>query len=102
MIGQKTLYNAYLTTSEEKKSRGRSSILIVHRNKMLAARYYYWMHLKRIRYDDILNNLEKEFALSEQRIVSCLNEEKNTLDQLMKEQPTSRELKKDFPWYDWS
>jgi len=75
---------------------------MVHRNRMLTTRYYYWMYLKRVNYMNILANLEKEFAISEQRIVRCINDEKETLDTLMDEKPNTAYLKKNYPWFDWS
>jgi hypothetical protein len=100
MIGQKKLYDAYMTAPSE-GHRGRSRMLVMSRNRLLAARFYHFMHHRRLRYDDILSSLQSEFFLSEKRIVSCLNETKELIDELMEGQPEARELRREFPWFVW-
>ncbi len=100
MLGQKTLYDAYLNPSTE-SSKGRSAVLVGQRNHLLSARFYYHMHYCRLRFDDILHHLQREFFLSEQRIVDVLKENQTILDNYMEEKPEIKQLKKEFSWFVW-
>lgn len=53
--------------------RQRNSRLIAKRNRKIAARYYYWTEVQRLRSDDAIKQLsEEEFFLSEATILSIL------------------------------
>ncbi|PKP09855.1 MAG: hypothetical protein CVU09_09505 [Bacteroidetes bacterium HGW-Bacteroidetes-4] len=100
MRGLKNLYDTYLETAPP-KGKGRSAVEITRRNNLLSARFYYHMHIKRKRFDDILSSLNEEFFISESRIVDLLNENKPLLDNFMNTKPEPRELKKEFAWFVW-
>ena len=100
MIGQKKLYDAYMIAPSE-THRGRSPLLVTNRNKLLAARFYHYMHHRRLRYDDILHSLQSEFFLIEKRIVNCLGEAKDLIDTYFEGQPEQKELKREYPWVVW-
>ena len=108
MRGQRTLYDAYfeVTTPEvntliSNVNKGRSTVLLQDRDTLLSARFYYHMHFKRLRFDDILRNLQREFFLSEKRIVDVLQQQSTTVDHYMKNKPQLKELKKEFGWLVW-
>lgn len=100
MLGQKILYDAYLNPATE-SSKGRSLALVGQRNNVLSARFYYHMHHRRLRFDDILHSLQCEFFLSEQRIVDVLKENQTVLDDYMHQKPELKELKKQYGWFVW-
>lgn len=53
--------------------RRRNNRLIAKRNRKIAARYYYWTEVQRLRSDDAIHQLsEEEFFLSEATILNIL------------------------------
>ncbi len=55
--------------------KGRNKDLITKRNEALCRRYYYWTETQRLRFDDALKVLsEKEFFISEERIMAIIRE----------------------------
>ncbi len=59
----------------EVMGRGRNKNLIDRRDEKLLLRYYYWTEVERLRFDDALQILsEKEFFLSEERIIKIIRE----------------------------
>jgi hypothetical protein len=55
--------------------RGRDRNLIDRRDEKLLLRYYYWTEVERVRFDDALRILsEREFFLSEERILKIIRE----------------------------
>ncbi|MDR2890746.1 MAG: transposase [Alistipes sp.] len=55
--------------------KGRNRDLIYRRDEKLLLRYYYWTEVERLRFDDALRVLsEKEFFLSEERILKIIRE----------------------------
>jgi hypothetical protein len=100
MLGQKTLFDRYLNKPTG-GGKGRSAELIDDRNSVLIARFYYHMEIKRLRYDDIIHQLQREFFLSEQRIVDVLTGNQNILDNYMDDKPATKELKHLFSWFVW-
>ena len=55
--------------------KGRDKNLINSRNEELCRRYFYWIEIKRRRFDDTLKILsEEEFFISEQRILTVINQ----------------------------
>ena len=54
-------------------SKGRNKELIRKRDEALCRRYYYWTERQRLRFDDALRILsEREFFLSEERIMAII------------------------------
>lgn len=73
------------------------------RNRILAARYYYWTELKRRRFDDVLKILsDSEFFVEERTISNTLVEQDDFYHQLLKDKASCRKLKNMFPGFDWS
>jgi hypothetical protein len=64
-------------------SRGRNRYLIRLRNEALIRRYFYWTEVKRLRFDDVLRILsEREFFISEDRIMTIVRAGSEHLDML--------------------
>lgn len=91
------------TADELTFGNSRRERLIYRRNKRLVARYYYWSEIKRVRFDDVLELLqEEEFFIKERNIMNILNETNSYLDTLIKGKVTQKQLKKDYPAFNWS
>lgn len=84
------------------KRKGRSDELIDFRNAQLIARYYYHLEILRERYDDILKHLQREFCISQDRIISILQQCFPDLNQLYSQRPGTKELQKIYPWFNWA
>lgn len=55
------------------------------RDEALCRRWYYWTERQRLRYDDALKLLsEREFFISEERIMSIIREKAKELDAIVK------------------
>lgn len=64
-------------------SKGRNKALINGRNEALLRRYYYWTEIQRLRFDDALKQLsQKEFFISEKRIMAIIRENCHRLDDI--------------------
>lgn len=63
--------------------KGRNKGLIQKRNEALCRRYYYWTEVQRLRFDDALCILsEKEFFISEERIMAIIRNYANKIDEI--------------------
>lgn len=82
--------------------RGRSIELIKRRNTKLLYRYYYYSKLMRVRYDDVLEKLAVEFDLTEYTISWLVGKHTEQLKEIAASAPTNRDIKKLFPFFDWS
>ena len=64
-------------------ARGRNKELIRQRDEALCRRYNYWTEVQRLRFDDALRVLsEKEFFISEERIMSIIRKVGNELQDI--------------------
>ncbi len=65
--------------------RGRNKSLIQKRDDALCRRWYYWTERQRLRYDDALKQLsEREFFISEERIMSIIRTKAKEVDAIVK------------------
>ncbi len=73
------------------------------RNILLVTRYYYWSEIRRLRFDDVLEILStREFFVEGRTITNALLDYSNYLSELCKKKTTGKELKKEFPGWDWN
>jgi len=72
------------------------------RNSALVARYYYLSEIHRLRFDDVVSRLSVFFFISETYIMRLLCELEPQYTEIMDVKPSREELKKQFPYYDWS
>jgi hypothetical protein len=68
----------------------------------IACRYYYYAAICRMLYRDCLVQLEMEFDRSDRTIVNLLETRPAFIQKLVDNETTAAELKKRYPWYDWS
>ena len=106
MRGQRTLFDELFGNEAEEvvlneKQRPRN-VLMPERNLLLLYRFYYLVEMKRMRYDDTLQQLEKEFFIVAARIVVVLSNNDAQLRKIVKEdKPDSRALAKLYPHINW-
>jgi hypothetical protein len=81
--------------------RGRNEILIENRNECLLYRYYYYAKIKRLRYEDVLEVVSKEFFISTRTITNILMEESEYQKKVFKEKLDVKELEKKFDFLKW-
>jgi hypothetical protein len=100
--GKKILYNELvensITTTGEKSKRNNG---IDDRRDAMAHRYYFYANINRLRYDDCLLNLQKEFYLQPDTIVSELKLRLDLINQLITDKITTAELRKKYSWFNW-
>ncbi len=82
--------------------KGRNENLIADRNKLLTARFYFYSSLNGLKFSKCLENLEKEFFLSQSRIADLLAAHTDYICHLETENYTTTTLKDYFPFMNWS
>lgn len=71
------------------------------RNKLIAARFYYYTEIKRLRLDDSLKRLcDKEFFLGDRSIVTVLSED-TTISVLRSDPAEYRRFCLEHPEFNW-
>ena len=85
----------------QKSRKGRSEELLERRNEVILYRYYYYVKIKRMRYEDIITVLGKEFFLAERTTVDLLMKSSDELSNIYKKQANENELQKLFPFLNW-
>ena len=95
--------NNSIVVNELNNKESRRSRLIERRNRCLIARFYYWTEIKRLRFDDVLNVLqEEEFFIKDRNIMNIINSSNDYLNNLINNSATPRELKKQYPTFNWN
>lgn len=75
---------------------------LARRNKLLAARFYYWSEVRRRRFDDVLSILSNcEFFVEYRTISNALVEYSDYLDGLIKNKPSVTSLEREYPGFRW-
>lgn len=102
MRGQK-LFNELMNAGlAETVKRGRSDELNNDRNICLAARYYYYGHLKERRYDECMTLLVKEFFISASRISRILQDYAERITEMKAQKITVYKLTQAWPHLKWA
>lgn len=73
------------------------------RNRLIAARYYYWVEIKRRRLDDtecILSDCE--FFIDKRTVSNALLAEDAYYRELIRNKATRRQLRRLYPGFDWN
>ena len=103
MRGSNAVVSIFPVSIETKpEQKGRRNVHIDRRDDALATRFYFYHHIKRLRYDDILLKLEREFFITTNVIIQRLNERTEFMKQLSKDTPKRDCLKKMFPFFVWN
>lgn len=101
MEGKRILYNRVVANSTKGERAGLKSNL-ARRDSALAARYHYHAVLCRLRYDDALLALSKEFYMEPETIVKRLKVQSAAIYRMAKENCTAAKLREQWPHYDWA
>lgn len=103
MKGEKLLYADMVKTSlpETKGTFQKQHVYLEARHDVMAARYYYHSSICRMRYDDCLLQLSREFNLTTNTIVICLKLRLYKLNGMVENETTLQELKAAYPWFLW-
>jgi hypothetical protein len=102
MRGKQALYETLIPSSiEEQGQKSCRNAFLEERDDALAHRYYYYAHLCRLRYDDCLNALSREFFLTPNVIIQRLTLRTELIRQLVSEDKQPGELRRLYGWYNW-
>lgn len=102
--GKRKLYTSLMESSVDAvigSQSKRNECLEARRCKM-ASRYYFHAHVRRLRYDDSLLNLHKEFDLMPDTIIKELDKSYDHIKQLIDGKVTTAELRKQYPYFNWT
>ena len=102
MRGQK-LYNEILNNDgrNQPEQKGRNETLLSRRNKCLLARFYYYGHYKKKKYDSILELLVAEFFLSEERIYRIITQNAMAIKDMKTQEWSLYQLQSYWPQFRW-
>ena len=104
MRGKTALYDKVFPVSlpEQEGTKGHRNSRIEERDEALTHRYYFYGHLRRLRYDDCLIHLSDEFFLSTNVIIQRLALRTECLKQLIEVKTSCKELQDKYPYFNWS
>lgn len=104
MKGKQLLYNQVVSSSlpDAEGERGQRNTFIDKRHDAMACRYYYYATICRLRYDDCLLALSNEFFLTPNVIVLNLKKRLAFINRLASQETTTAELRRRYPYFDWS
>jgi len=103
MRGQQSLFSSkFITESKQERTQQRPrNYYQPERNRALVARYYFHVEINRYRYDDCIKLLEGEFYLTEPRIIHVLSKNSERINDLIREEPTHKDLAERHPHFNW-
>jgi len=94
MKGQRALFDNLIPVETREFKKGRSARLISRRDEFLMVRYFYYLEVKRLRYDDILKVLsEDEFFIETKTVLDRLNLLMDKVAERFRSKPTLAKLK---------
>lgn len=86
---------------EKYAKRGRNKDLVANRNECLLYRYYYYSKLQKLRYDEVLELMGREFFLANRSITDIIMSKSESLKIVFKEKLSIQELEKKFNFLNW-
>jgi HD superfamily phosphohydrolase len=102
MRGKQKLYTKLVTTSiKQNGEQGKRNADIEDRRDAMAHRYYFHAIISRKRYDDCLLNLNKEFWIQPNTIITELQKRSDLINKLNRNKVTTAELRKKYPFFNW-
>lgn len=87
---------------EKHGKRGRNKNFLANRNECLLYRYYYYSKLKKLRYDEVLELVSRDFFLANRSIRDITTAESESLKIVFKEKLSIKELEKKFTFLNWN
>lgn len=80
----------------------RKGVYTRDRDICICYRYYYHYEINRIRMDDAVSLLEKEFFLSSSTIMTKLVDYADLLKDIVNNEPNRKELRDKYPHFSWN
>jgi hypothetical protein len=103
MRGHNAICNTLPSLIEAKpEQKGQRNVHLDRRDDALAARFYYYYHIKQKRYDAVLLELETEFFIVPNVIAQRLSLRVDYLKKLSNGKADLSQLRKLFPFYAWN
>lgn len=100
--GSQTITSIFPTTIQTDSTRkGNKGVYTEERDICLCYRYYYHYQIQRIRMDDAIAALEKEFFISASTIMARLVDYAPLLKDIVNNKPTKSNLRKRYPHLVW-
>lgn len=82
--------------------KGTRNVFQEDRDIAIAHRYYFYIHLQRMRYDDTLVFLERDFFLTADYITTLLNPYVPLVKELIQKDVKPTLLKRKYPQWNWA
>ncbi|MBY0244489.1 MAG: hypothetical protein K2Q03_03440 [Sphingobacteriaceae bacterium] len=102
MRGQTTLTSILPSSvTSDSQRKGQRNVLIYQRDEALAYRYYYYAEIKRLRFDDCLLKLEKEFFITANVVSRRLVNQTDVVKKLVAQKARATYFKKKYPHFSW-
>lgn len=101
MRGHKSIFKDIFYKVEKGNKMSNSRLLMPLRNNLLLHRYYFFIEIARMRFDDALKQLEREFFISEIRLIAIISSHSEKLKNIVASQPTKKALEKAYPHIKW-
>jgi len=104
MIRGSQTITAIFPTAIKSENAGKSNkgIYTAERDICLCYRYYYYYQINRIRMDDAVATLEREFFISASTIMARLVDYADLLKDIVNNEPTKIDLRKKYPQFVWN
>ncbi len=105
--GQRKIFNHLLFPEQEQPAlkvverKGRSERLKNLQNELIIARYWYYIKLQRLQYQDALETLEKEMFLAQLTIIRIIDAGVEQLRSYQQGKPEVKFFKEKYPWLVW-
>lgn len=107
MRGERSLFNEMFGAEADEQAKNTKqrprNVLMPERNTLLLYRFYFCINIHRMRYDDTLLQLEREFFIVQARIVAVMVQNEVQLHNIVKhEKPDSKTLARLYPHINWN
>lgn len=101
--GSQTVISIFPTAIKPDTSRkSNKGVYTEDRDICLCYRYYYHYEIVRIRPDDVLVAMEKEFFISASTIMARIVDYAGLLKDIVNNKPSKNELRKKYPQFVWN
>ena len=99
--GSQTLTSIFPTAIKPDPLKGKG-VYTQDRDVCLCYRYYYHYEINRVRMDDAVAKMEKEFFISSGTIMARLVDYAGLLKDIVNNKPTKSQLRKKYPQFVWN
>ena len=103
-MSSKVLYKELIAQDPETtpcERPGRNATMMAQRNLCMLARYFYYGHYRRKKFDEIITLLVAEFFISTDRIIRIIQKNTATLKEMKEQRITRYYMQSRWPHYRW-